>query len=330
MKALVTGGGGFLGRALVEALLADGHEVISIARSPHPEIEALGARSLCIDLGQRDELRDSLKGVDTVFHAAAKVGAWGSRADYERVNVVGTRNLLAACERQQVQRLVFTSSPSVVFDGTDQKRASNDLPYAERFLAHYPRTKAIAERDVLGAHGRWGLATCALRPHLIIGPRDPHLLPRLIERARAGRLAIVGDGRNEVTLCAVENAAHAHVLAAKSLAMHSPHAGKAYFIGQAEPVLLWEWINALLSKLSIPPITRHVPRALAYAAGAACEAAWMLFRRAGEPPMTRFVAAQLGGSHSFDMGPAERDFGYREIISLDAATEAIVAELARR
>jgi nucleoside-diphosphate-sugar epimerase len=177
---------------------------------------------------------------------------------------------------------------------------------------------------VLAAHGTGGLATCALRPHLIIGPRDPHLVPRLLARARAGKLAIVGDGRNEVTLCAVENAVHAHLLAAQTLALGAPHGGKAYFIGQNEPVLLWAWIGELLERVGLPPLRRRVPRALAHAAGATCEMAWKLARRAGEPPMTRFVALQLASSHSYDMGPARRDFGYGEVRTLEQATDAIV------
>ncbi len=325
MKCLVTGGGGFLGREIVERLIARGDEVVSISRSIHPEIEQLGAKSLAIELNEQEVLCAALRGVDVVLHTAAKAGVWGSRAEYWRTNVEGTANLLAQCSKAGVKRFVHTSSPSVTLDGTDHIRASNDLPYAKKFLAHYPASKAEAERMVLAANGRNGLATVALRPHLIIGARDPHLVPRIIERAKSGRLRVVGDGRNEVTLCAVENAAQAHLLAADSLALHAPHAGRAYFIGQEEPVKLWPWISDLLTRLGLAPPTRHISAGTAALLGAACELTWRTLGRRDDPPMTRFVAAQLSKSHSYDMQPARRDFGCRELVSLAQSMDAIVA-----
>lgn len=328
MKAVVTGGGGFLGRAIVEELLARGHQVTALGRTPRPEIEALGARFLVVDLIDQPALRAACAGSDTLFHVAAKTGVWGPRAEYERINVLGTRRAIAAAQAARMARLVYTSTPSVVFDGRDQLRASNELPYAKRFLCDYPRTKAIAERDVLFANGRFGLATCALRPHLIFGPRDPHLLPRLIERARAGRLVQVGNGENEVTLTYVQNAALAHVLAAERLDPDARHAGRAYFVGEPEPVLLWRWIADLLARLQLPPVQRRLSRRTAYSLGAACEALWKLTARSGEPPLTRFVALQLGTSHSYDMAPAAADFGYASRVSMALALERTVAQLA--
>ena len=259
-----------------------------------------------------------------MLHAAALTGVWGPREDFYRTNVVGTRNLLAACREHGVGRLVYTSSPSVCFDGRDHRGAGDELPYAGRFLCAYPETKAQAEREALAANGRDGLATCALRPHLIVGPRDPHLVPRVIERARAGRLFVVGRGDNEVSLTWVGNAAQAHLDAAERLAPDAPHAGRAYFIGQREPVRLWDWIGELLRRIGEPPPGRRVPRALATAGGALCEGLWRLLRRPGEPPMTRFVAAQLASSHSYDMEPARRDFGYVERVGLAEATDRLV------
>ena len=325
MKALVTGGGGFLGRHLVSALLARGDEVVSYSRGRYPALEARGAVCAQGDLLDRAALAHACRNVDVVFHAAAKAGIWGDAREYWRTNVEGTESVLDACRIARVRSLVFTSSPSVCFDGKDHRMAGGDLPYPAKFLAEYPRTKMEAEKRVLGANGRNGLATVALRPHLVVGPDDPHLLPRLVARAKAGKLAVVGDGRNEVALTWVGNAVDAHLAAADRLSPGAPHAGQAYFVAQSEPVVLWTWIGDLLERLGAPRPTRRVPLALAYATGAAMEAWWGLARRPGEPPMTRFLALELARSHSYDMRPAERDFGYRERVSMAAATEMLAS-----
>ncbi|MCA8980076.1 MAG: NAD-dependent epimerase/dehydratase family protein [Planctomycetes bacterium] len=324
MKALVTGGGGFLGGAIVRRLVARGDQVTSLSRGRYAELDRLGVRHLQADLADCAAVREAVRGHDTVFHVAAKAGVWGRREDFWRANVEGTRNLLCASIDAGVARFVFTSSPSVCFDGGDHKGASNDLPRAHRFLAPYPETKAIAEALVLDANGEGGLATCALRPHLIFGPGDPHILPRLVASARAGKLAIVGTGENEVTLTYVENAALAHLAAADALSPDAPHAGKAYFIGQANAVRLWPWINGLLERLGERPVTRKVPVRAAYTAGLLMESVWRGLRLRGEPRMTRFVALQLATSHSYTMTPAQRDFGYEPEVDMDEALERTV------
>lgn len=330
MKALVTGGGGFLGGAIVRRLVERGDEVTSLSRGSYPALEALGVRHVRADLGDAAAVREAVAGHDTVFHVAALAGVWGPRADFWRANVEGTRNLLCASVDAGVARFVHTSSPSVCFDGKDHVDASNDVPRATRFLAAYPETKAVAEACVLDANGEGGMATCALRPHLIFGPGDPHLLPRLVARAKAGKLAIVGPGTNEVTLTYVENGAAAHVAAADRLTTDAPHAGQAYFIGQEQPVQLWPWVNDLLARLGVPPVTKKVPLGPAFAIGAAMEGTWRALRLAGEPPMTRFVALQLATSHSYTMEPARRDFGYREEVGMDEAMDRTVAWLRER
>ena len=327
MKALVTGGGGFLGGAIVRELRARGDDVVSYSRSEHRAVLELGARCVRGDVCDESALAAAMRDVDVVFHAAARAGIHGTRAEFRRTNVDGTRCVIEAAQRAGVARLVFTSSPSVCFDGRDHVHASNDLPRARRFLAEYPRSKAEAEEIALAAHGARGLATVALRPHLIFGPGDPHLVPRLIARAEAEKLAIVGSGANEVSLTYVDNAAHAHVCAADRLSLSAPHGGRAYFIAQVEPVVLWSWIRELLTSLSLPLPERRVPLALAYAGGAALEAAWKLSRASSEPPMTRFLALELARSHSYDMAPAERDFGYRELVPMRVATERLLAAL---
>jgi nucleoside-diphosphate-sugar epimerase len=212
--------------------------------------------------------------------------------------------------------MVFTSSPSVVAAGHDIAGGDESLPYPKRYLADYPRTKAESERRVLAANGD-DLATVSLRPHIIWGPGDNHLIPRLIERARAGKLRIIGDGKNKTDVTYIDNAAAAHLLAADRLSSGSPVAGRAYFISQGEPVAMWPFINRILEIAGLPPVTRRVPLALAYAAGTTLEAAYALLRRTDEPRMTRFLAVQLGTSHWFDISAARRDLGYCPSVGID-------------
>jgi nucleoside-diphosphate-sugar epimerase len=258
-----------------------------------------------------------------VFHVAAKVGVWGPRAQFHAANVLGTRAVIEGCREHGVARLVHTSTPSVVYNGRDLAGADESLPLTTRCPSPYPLTKAAAEAEVLRAHSA-GLSTVALRPHLIWGPGDPHLVPRILSRARAGRLRIVGTGLNRVDMTHVENAADAHLAAEAALLACAGAGGRAYFITDGQPVILWDWINALLAAVGVAPVTRRLPLAAAYAAGAACETAWAGLRLPGEPPMTRFVAAELAKDHWFDITAARRDLGYAP----RAAGTAALADLA--
>lgn len=314
MKTVVTGGGGFLGAELVRQLRTAGHEVVVVGRGRYPAVEAQGARCVPWDLAaEQPGLERVFDGAEIVFHTAARAGVWGRRDEFWGINVDGTRRVLDACRAAGTPKLVYTSSPSCTFDGRDHAGATEaDCPYPSRFEAFYPETKAEAERLVLGANGP-GLATTALRPHLIWGPGDPHLLPRLISRQRAGRLARVGDGQNRVGLTYVDNAAAAHVQAAAALAPGSANAGKAYFVTDPEPVTLWPWIDRLLVAVGAGPVKRAVPLGLARVAGTVLEGVWRLFALGGEPPMTRFVASQLATSHWYDLRGGRADFGLAAI-----------------
>jgi nucleoside-diphosphate-sugar epimerase len=327
MKVLVTGGNGFLGRAVVSELLRRGHAVSSASRRPSPELDAIGVRTLTCDLRNAEHVERAVHGHEAVVHCAALTGIHGARTDFVRTNVEGTRHVLEACRRNSVPRLVYTSSPSVVFDGKSHRHADESRPRARRFLAPYPETKARAEREVLAANGA-RLATLALRPHLVLGPGDTSLLPRLVARHRAGKLARVGRGDNEVSFTWVGNAAAAHADALERLESGAPCAGRAYFVAQREPVRLWPWLAELSERAGEPPLDRRVSLPLAWAAGAACEVAWRLTRRRDEPPMTRFLALQLGTSHSYSIGALERDLGYRERVTTAEASARLV-ELVR-
>ncbi len=280
---LVTGGTGFLGRQLVERLLQAGRQVTVLGRTPAPDLEARGVRFVRASLSDTTAVRAACAGATTVFHVAAKVGVWGRYEDFHRTNVLGTRALLEGCREHRVARFVHTSTPSVVYNGRDLAGADESLPLTTSCPSPYPQTKAIAEREVLSANGA-ALRTVALRPHLIWGVGDPHLVPRVLERARAGRLRIVGEGRNRVDMVHVDNAVDAHLLAEAALTrFDAPAAGRAYFITNGEPVLLWEWIDQLLRALGEPAITKRISLPAARFVGAACELAWRILPVRGEP-----------------------------------------------
>lgn len=309
MKALVTGGGGFLGGALVRRLLAEGHAVRSLARGDYPALAEAGAEVLRGDLADADAVDRAVAGTDTVFHVGAKAGVWGPYEEYRLSNVVGTENVLAACRRHGVRKLVYTSSPSVVASGRDLENADESTPIPERHAAHYPATKALAEKAVLAADGP-GLSTVALRPHLIWGPGDNHILPRLKAQAERGALRRIAGRPCQVDATYIDNAVDAHLLAAARLAPGAPCAGKAYFIANGEPVELWALVDAMLDAVGAPRPTRSVSPTAARAAGAVLELLYTLLPLPGEPRMTRFMAEELTTHHWFDLSAAKRDLGY--------------------
>jgi Nucleoside-diphosphate-sugar epimerases len=325
-KVAVTGGGGFIGKALVRALVDRGIEVTVIGRNPYPDLVALGVRCVRGDIREQSAVEDGLRDCDTVFHVAAKAGVWGPQQEYFAVNCAGTTNVIAACRAQKVMRLVYTSTPSVVFNQNDLAGVDESTPYTTRPLCAYAASKILAEREVLAAGCR-ELRTIALRPHLVWGPGDHHLIPRLLERGRAGQLRIVGNGDNRVDITFIDNVVHAHLLAADNLCTSGSGAGQAFFIGQEEPVVLWRWINGLFARLGIPPVTRKVPLAAAYGIGMILEGIYGLLGTAKEPRMTRFLACQLAKSHWFSHRKAERLLGYRPLISTETGLDKLVDRL---
>jgi 2-alkyl-3-oxoalkanoate reductase len=326
--ALVTGGGGFLGRYLVEQLLERGDQVTVFARGAYPELLSAGAALIRGDLCDREAVMRATAGVDIVYHVAAKAGVWGPFDDFHAVNVTGTAHVIDACRAHGISKLVYTSSPSVVFDGTDQKGVDERIPYPSHYESPYPETKAIGERHVLAANSD-ELLTVSLRPHLIFGPRDNHLLPGLIARARKGLIPQVGEGKNQVDLTYVEDAARAHLLAADALTPGSPVAGSVYFISQDEPVVLWPWVREFLAALDLPPIRLRVSLPTARALGGAAAAVYKGLKLRREPPLTPFLASELAQSHYFDISRAKDELGYKPALTMAEATTRTVAWLRR-
>jgi len=329
MKVLVTGGGGFLGKAIVRLLLERGDEVRSFSRREYPELTKLGVKHCCGDLDDAAAVARSAAGCDLVFHVAAKAGVWGPYEEFYRANVVGTHNVIAACREHDIPRLVYTSSPSVVFNGRDMEGVDESAPYPEHFEAFYPQTKAEAEQLVIAANGA-GLATVSLRPHLIWGPEDNHLTPRILERGAQGALRRIGKRECLVDTIYIDNAAQAHLQAAEHLSAGSSVAGKVYFISQGEPLPVWYVVDRILAAGGIPPVRGTISPRLAYAIGWSLEKIYALLRLSGEPRMTRFVARELSTAHWFDINAARNDFGYRPRVSIDEGMERLKAWIATR
>ena len=312
---LVTGGGGFLGKAIVRLLVARGDRVYSFSRRRHPELDDWNVTQIQGDISDAAAVKTACSGKNAVYHTAAKAGVWGPYSEYYRINTEGTRNVIAGCLSESVSRLIYTSSPSVVFDGDDMEGADESIPYPARYHAPYPETKSLAEQMVrqTGSRDQERLKTIVLRPHLIWGPGDNHLVPRILQRAK--RLRRVGDGKNRVDVIYIDNAARAHLLAETALIQHPDLSGNVYFISQGEPIPLWEMVDNILKAGGLPPVRRSISPALAFRVGAILEWIYTFFSLKSEPPMTRFVARELATSHWFDIGAARRDLGYTPEIS---------------
>jgi 2-alkyl-3-oxoalkanoate reductase len=323
MRALVTGGGGFLGSGITNALLKKGNEVSVMGRGRYPHLPN-SIKILQGDIRDSDFVNASLENIDTVFHTAAIPGIWGQ--DFFSINVQGTENIINACKKNLVRRLIFTSSPSVVFGDASLEGVDESTPYPEKYLCDYPLTKALAEKMVLQANGSV-LSTVAIRPHLIWGPGDPHLVPRLLEKAKNNKLVQVGDGKNKVDMIYIDNVVSAHLLACKALEGDTYISGKAYFVSDGEPVVLWDWINQLLRKMDKSNVSRKISYKNAMRLGAFLEGVYGLFRIKKEPPMTRFLASQLATSHYYNISRAKNDFGYMPLVSREEGMKKLIQSL---
>ncbi|MBF0300168.1 MAG: NAD-dependent epimerase/dehydratase family protein [Oligoflexia bacterium] len=325
-KILVTGGGGFLGSAIISMLLKESseYEIFSISRNYYNHLESLNVRQIGGDISNLNFLREIFKkySFDVVFHTAAYASMWGPWKKFEKNNIVATKNIIQVMKEFNIKKLIYTSSPSVVFGSSDLKNVDEETPYPHKHYSYYAKSKAEAERLVMAANDGINLLTVSLRPHLIWGPADQHLIPRVLKLARKRKLKIVGTGKNLVDITYIENAAHAHLLAYKSLNPSSPILGCTYFIADEKPVVLWDFINKILAINNISQVKSKVSFKFAYIAGWIAENIHKylfntVLRIDSEPPMTRFTAMQLAKSHYFNHERAHTDFGYAPIVSLE-------------
>jgi nucleoside-diphosphate-sugar epimerase len=324
VKALVTGGGGFLGGAIVELLLSKGAQVRVLARGAYPELEKLGVECLRGTVTDPAAAAAACRGRDVVFHTAAKVGMWGPYSEFYETNVKGTACMLEAARAAGAGRFVFTSTPSVVYPagGDDVAGWDESAPYPASSDSFYGSTKALAEQLVLKANSP-EFSTAALRPHLVWGPRPDHMIATIVAAGRAGRLRRIG-GRNELIDTAyVDDAAMAHWLAAEKLAPGAACAGRAYFISQGDPRPNWDIVNMILGAAGVPPVTKEIPRWLAAAAAAGLETVWKAARLKNEPPLTRFVLQQLTTAHWFNISAARRDLGYAPSVTIEQGMQRL-------
>jgi 2-alkyl-3-oxoalkanoate reductase len=315
MKALVTGGGGFLGSNLVKALKARGDEVRVLARGDYPELRALGVETVRGDIVDAAATAKACEGMTVVFHTAAKAGGWGDPKEYEAINITGTDNVIAGAKAAKVPVLVHTSSPSIVHGHEDIEGANESIAYAAHFTADYPRTKAISEQHALAASDD-ALKVIALRPHFIWGPGDRHLLPRLIARAKTGRLRQIGTRDPKCDTIYIDNCVDAHLLAADRLLSGAPLGGKVYFVSDGEPIGVWTMANKMLACAKAGAVGRPIPAGLAYGVGAMMEAVYWTFGISKEPLITRFAASELSYAQWFDISAARRDLGYAPKVSI--------------
>lgn len=319
-SCLVTGGSGFVGKALCRELVAQGYRVTSVSRRDVPELAKIGVEVRQLDLTRPQHALDRLlDGVSAIFHTAAHVTMWGPFDDFYRSNVVATRALLEAAHRAGVQHFIYTSSPSVIADGSNLKGVDESYPYPRRYSAFYPMTKALAEQEVLAAHGRDGLRTLALRPHLIFGPGDTNLIPTIVERAKQGRLVRIGSGENRADFSFITDCVGAHLAAFAALERDDSVGGKPYFISQGDPFPLWRFVDLVLEYSGLPPVTRRVPKRVALGVATLCEMTSKLRRGNPEPLLTRFLVSEMATDHYFSIENAQRSLSYSPSYSVEEA-----------
>jgi 2-alkyl-3-oxoalkanoate reductase len=322
VRVLVTGGSGLLGRTMIAKLAGRGHEVVALQRTRSPE---LTCEQVLADVRDVRAVAAAVAGCDAVIHGAARVGVVGSREEFRRVNVGGTKSVVAACRESGVPRLVVVSSPSVGYESVPTVGAGAERPItARRDRSWYSESKAEAELVALSANDA-ALAVTAIRPHAIWGPGDTQLIGRIVERARAGRLFVVAGGRALIDTTYVDNAADALVVAAEQLSPGGELAGSAFVVSNCEPLPVRVLLELICTAAGAPPPRRDLPIWLARGIAGVAERVGARFRPDAEPPATRFLVDQLALAHWFDPRPFRRATGWRPTVSIAEGMRRLAA-----
>ena len=315
MKVLVTGTGSLLLGGLASELLRRGDEVVCLQRRPAAFMGHQNAHEVLADICNSDAVALAAKGCDAIIHGAARVGVVGSQKEFYDTNVHGTENILRAAEQQSISRLVFVSTPSVAHTGDSLVGAPAGQAEIGRSRSYYAESKAIAERTVLNARNSQ-LAVVAIRPHLVWGPGDTQLVGRIVERAKSGRLAVVGTGNALVDSTYIDNAISAHIAALDALHIGSACDGKAYVVSNGEPRTVNELMRSMCESAGVPFEPRHLSLTLGIRLGSLVERLWPLMQ-SSEPPITRFIAEQLGTAHWFDQRVVHNDLKWAPSVTLE-------------
>ena len=324
--SLVTGACGFVGVEIARALRARGDDVVAIDLAQECPVEGIDYRR--VDITDKNAVLEVCRGVDTIIHNASVVHTKQNKKDFVwAVNLGGTENMLEAARAHGVPRFVYVSSGSVVYEGKDIENGDESLPYSSVSQAPYADSKIAAEKHVLAENGNGGVATCALRPHVVFGPGDRRFMPALLKQARAGRLRVqVGRGTWLSDYTYVSNLVDAIVLADEALAdggLDSVVAGEAYFITNGEPMPFWDFVRKVLGRLGFPPIQYRAPKSLVYAIAAVKEGIDTL--KGGtlntEDGLTRFAIRYMCTHHYFSIEKARRELGYQPAVSVEEGIE---------
>ena len=307
--AFVTGGSGFIGGALIERLRGEGWDVRALARSERAAqaVGERGAEAVSGDLVDSSALRAGAEGCEVAFHAAAKVEDWGDPDEFERLNVHGTENVIAACRAAGVRRLVHVGTEAALMAGQPLVNVNEDTPLRPDSPVLYPSTKAKAEQRVRAANGD-GLETVVVRPRFVWGRGDTTLLPALIGLVRSGRFRWVGGGGHLTATTHVDNTVEGLWLGATE----APPGG-VYFVTDGGPVVFREFVTRMLRTQGVEPPDKSVPPGVATAAATTAERVWRLLRRPGPPPLTRFAVWVSSQECTIDISRAERELGYRPV-----------------
>lgn len=323
MRVLVTGASGLLGRAVAAEVLAAGHEVRCFQRRPSG---VAGADDLLGSVTDPDAVAAAVRGQDAVVHLAAKVSLAGDPAEFDRVNVDGTRNVVDAAGTEGIRKFVQVSSPSVAHAGSSITGDDALVADPRRARGDYARTKAEAELLALAADAD-DFRVVAVRPHLVWGPGDTQLVERVVERARRGRLPLLDSGAALIDTTYIDNAASA--IAAALARVDAIH-GRSYVVTNGEPRPVAELLAGICVAAGVTPPRWRVPASVARAAGSVIETAWRVKPGADEPPMTRFLAEQLSTAHWFDQRRTRADLQWTPAVSLDEGFRRLAAHYARR